>query len=315
MKRMDNEILHGLLNATQRAATASYDWIGLGDSKAADCAAGQGMREAMNAMDFDGRIVIGEGERDEAPMLYIGEKLGKGGNAVDIAVDPLEGTDITARGDYGSLSVLASASRGMLLQAPDTYMEKIVAGPGIGRKVSLALSAEENVKAAAHALQKPVGEIRVTVLDRDRHKELIASLRKTGCRVILIRDGDVHGAIGTCMGTSDLLMGIGGAPEGVLAASAIKSMGGYMEGKMIFRNADEIGRAKKHGTPEAIINGKIMPMDDMVKDNKSVFIASGVTEGTFLKGVKKSNGAVEVHSVIIRAGSVMFVKNSVRDAI
>lgn len=300
---MDDYVISGLLRATEDAAIAASEWTGKGDKKAADAAAVKAMREAMNAIAFEGTVVIGEGERDEAPMLFIGERLGKGGPEVDIAVDPLEGTNLTARGDCNSITVLAVSPRNTLLHAPDTYMEKIAVGPGIGRNVSLSKSVAENVNAAAKALGKPVDDIVVTVLDRDRHAVLVEEIRKAGARVKLITDGDIYGAISTCTGGCDILMGTGAAPEGVIAASAIKSMGGYMEGMLKFRNEEERERAAKYGLKDA---DKKMTMDDMVKGDESVFIATGVTQGSMLDGVKGK----ETHSVIINKHGTRFIRNA-----
>ncbi|MBI4014367.1 MAG: class II fructose-bisphosphatase [Candidatus Aenigmarchaeota archaeon] len=300
---MDDRVISGLLRATENAAIAASEWVGRGDKKAADAAAVVAMREAMNDIAFEGTVVIGEGERDEAPMLFIGERLGKGGPAVDIAVDPLEGTNLTARGDYNSITVLAVSPHGTLLHAPDTYMEKIAVGPKVGRSVSLSKSVAENINAAAKALGKPVDDIVVTVLDRERHAQLIDEIRKAGARVKLITDGDIYGAISACTGGCDILMGTGAAPEGVIAASAVKSMGGYMEGMLKFRNEEERERAAKYGLKDA---GKKMTMDDMVKSDESAFIATGVTQGVMLDGVKGK----ETHSVIIDKSGTRFIRNA-----
>lgn len=299
---MDESVILGLLRATEDAAIAASQWIGKGDRKAADAAAVTAMREAMNSMAFKGTIVIGEGERDEAPMLFIGEQLGKGGPEVDIAVDPLEGTNLTARGDYNSITVLAVSPRGTLLHAPDTYMEKIAVGPKVGKSVSLSKSVEENISVVAKALDKDVSDVTVTVLDRERHAQLICEIRKTDARVRLITDGDIYGAISACMGDCDILMGTGAAPEGVIAASAIKAMGGYMEGALKFRNDEERQRAVKYGLSDA---EKVMTMDDMVNGDEATFIATGVTKGSMLDGVKGK----ETHSVIIDKRGTRFIRN------
>jgi fructose-1,6-bisphosphatase II len=305
MKKMNDAIVQGLLRATETAALAAADWIGKGDNKAADAAAVEAMREVMNTIEFDATIVIGEGERDEAPMLFIGEKLGKGGEKVDIAVDPLEGTNLTARADYNSITVLVVSPEGTLLHAPDTYMDKIAVGPNVGRTVSLTKSTEENLKVVAEALNKNIEDVLVVLLDRDRHDTLIKEIRNAGARVKLISDGDIYGAISTCTGEADVLMGTGAAPEGVLAASAIKSIGGYMEGRLSFRNDEEKERAIKYGIEDT---EKIFTIDDLVKRDESVFIASGVTEGFMLKGVTKGE-KTKIHSVIIRKGSTQYVEN------
>lgn len=306
---MDHKIIHGLLNATEQAAVACHAWIGKGDGKAADGAAVNAMRAAMNSIDFEGTIVIGEGERDEAPMLYIGEKVGKGGEKVDIAVDPLEGTNLAAADDHNSISVLVVSPKGTLLNAPDTYMEKIAIGPAVGRRVSLKKTVQANLDEVADALEKPLNEIKVVMLERDRHKEMIETIRKLGCKIKLIRDGDVYGAVSTCLGGADILLGTGAAPEGVLAASAVKSLGGYMEGRLKIRDEGERKRALEYGIRDT---EKIMSMDDMVKGDESVFIATGVTEGSLVSGVRKRKDSMEVSSVIIQKGSTKYIRNVVK---
>lgn len=300
---MDEGVIQSLVRSTQDAAIGAEAWIGRGDRKAADEAAVKGMRAAMNAIPFEGTVVIGEGERDKAPMLFIGEKVGTGGPALDLAVDPLEGTNMAAVNDYNAISILAASPKGTLLHAPDCYMDKVAVGPEVGRVVSLEKSVEENMKAVASALNKPVEEVRVVVLERDRNKEAIASLRALGCRIRLIRDGDVYGGISTCLGEADLLLGIGAAPEGVMTASAIKNLGGYFEGKLWFKDEKDRERAKGMGAPEHALT-----MDELVKGDDSVFIATGVTEGFLLDGVRRKGKKREVHSLIIRKGHVQRVK-------
>ena len=234
-----------MVRVTEAAAIACQDFIGRGDEKAADAAAVEAMREALNDLEIDGTIVIGEGERDEAPMLYIGEKVGKGGPAIDIALDPLEGTTICAHAMPNSLAVIAASEKGGLLNAPDVYMDKIAVGDGLPDGiVDLDKSPTENVKAVAEALDKDVEDVCVCVLERDRHADLIAELRGLGCKIALIGDGDVAGVIATTDESTgiDIYMGSGGAPEGVLAAAALRCTGGQMQGRLLFRNDDERGR-------------------------------------------------------------------------
>jgi fructose-1,6-bisphosphatase class II len=268
------------------------------------------MRDKFNTLDISGRIVIGEGERDEAPMLYIGEELGKGGEEIDIAVDPLEGTNLCAYAQPNALAVLAFAPRGALLYAPDTYMEKIAAGPGARDAIDIDATPQDNVRNVAAALGKPVDEIVVCVLDRDRHEDLIGAIRAVGARVRLITDGDVYGCVASAIeGTGiDLYMGSGGAPEGVLAATAMKCVGGGFMGRFRFRSDEERARAEK--TSGVDIDG-ILRMEDLVRSEEAVFIATGVTNGEMLRGVSRSNRA---HSVIMdcKTKTIRFVETIYR---
>ncbi len=274
-----------VVRVAEEAAIAAFGQVGGGDEKAADKAAVDAMRQALNAIDMDGRIVIGEGERDEAPMLYIGEKVGTGrGPAIDIALDPLEGTTLAAKAMANALAVIAFAPRGGMLHAPDTYMEKIAIGPGYGADVvDLDASPSDNVNALAKAKGVKVSEIVACVLDRPRHEGIIASLRQAGCRVHLISDGDVAGVIHTAQPEThiDIYLGSGGAPEGVLAASALKCVGGQFQGRLIFRNDDERRRAGRLGLTDF---DRKYGLDDLVSAD-TVFIATGVTNGALLKGV------------------------------
>jgi fructose-1,6-bisphosphatase II / sedoheptulose-1,7-bisphosphatase len=274
-----------IVRVAEEAAIAAYDLIGRGDEKAADQAAVDAMRKALNAIDMDGRIVIGEGERDEAPMLYIGEKVGTGkGAEIDIALDPLEGTTLTAKAMANALAVIAFSPRGGMLHAPDTYMDKIAIGPGYAKGViDLDASPEDNIRSLAEAKGVKVNEIVACVLDRARHENIIASLRKVGARVNLITDGDVAGVIHTAQAETgiDIYMGSGGAPEGVLACAALKCVGGQFQGRLVFRNDDERQRAAKTGITD--FNRKY-DLNDLVSGD-AVFIATGVTAGTLLKGV------------------------------
>lgn len=304
---MDRNLALEFARVTEAGAVAAARWMGRGDNEAADHAAVEHMREALNSIPFTGRIVIGEGERDEAPMLYIGEKVGEGNGAeIDIAVDPLEGTTITAKGGQNALSVLAAAPKGTLLHAPDTYMDKIAVGPKAKGKVSLESTVAENIAAVAKALRKEESEVTVLVLERDRHNDLIKQIRAAGSRIRLIGDGDVSGAISTCLEDSgiDLMLGTGGAPEGVLAASAIKCLGGDFQGKLAFRNEGEKKRAKEMKAPTGLLK-----IDDLVQE-QSMFAATGVTDGAMLEGVRFKSDCIETHSIVMRSKTktVRFIK-------
>lgn len=308
---MDRNLALEFVRVTEAAAISAAKWAGKGDSNAADQAAVEALRERLSVIDMRGKVVIGEGERDEAPMLFIGEKVGSGsGIELDIAVDPLEGTSVTAKGGANALSVLAAAPAGSLLYAPDTYMNKIAVGPRVGDKVSLENSVEENLGIVAERCEKKVEELTVVILERDRHRLLVDEVRRAGARIRLIGDGDVSGAISTAMPETgvDVLLGTGGAPEGVLAAAALKCLGGYMEGRLAFRNDEERKRAGEYGMSDP---EKLLKLEDLVKGNESMFVATGVTDGTMLKGVGfGSRGEVRTHSVVMRAktGTIRFVE-------
>lgn len=284
---------------TELAAIASYAGIGRGDEKAADQLAVDAMRTALNALDIDGKIVIGEGERDEAPMLYIGEKVGTGkGPAIDIALDPLEGTTLTAKAMANALCVLAMSPGGGMLHAPDTYMDKIAIGPGFKPGlVDLDMSPQDNVRALAGAKGVSPSEITVCVMDRARHADLIAALREVGAKVVLITDGDVAGVIHTAEPETgiDLYLGSGGAPEGVLAAAALKCVGGHFQGRLIFRNDDERARAEKTGVTDF---GRKYDLHELVSKD-AIFAATGVTKGAMLDGVRMHNGFVSTHTLVM----------------
>ncbi|MBX9709322.1 MAG: class II fructose-bisphosphatase [Caulobacteraceae bacterium] len=284
---------------TELAAIASWAQIGRGDEKHADQLAVDAMRNALNSLDIDGRIVIGEGERDEAPMLYIGEKVGTGkGPAIDIALDPLEGTTLTAKAMANALCVLSMSASGGLLHAPDTYMDKIAIGPGYAPgTVDLDMSPQENVRSLASAKGVRPEDITVCCMDRPRHEALIAALREVGARVMLITDGDVAGVIHTAEPETgiDLYLGSGGAPEGVLAASALKCVGGHFQGRLLFRNDDE--RARAHRTGVTDFDRKYDLHDLVSKD--AVFAATGVTKGAMLDGVVMRNGFVTTHTLVM----------------
>ena len=298
----DRMLSLGLARVSEAAALACADLIGRGDEKAADQAAVNAMREQLNMLAIKGVVVIGEGERDEAPMLYIGEEVGTGeGPGVDIALDPLEGTTLTAKAMPNALTVIAMAPRGTLLHAPDTYMEKLAIGPGYPADVvSLAMSPRERVEALAKARKCRPSEITVCVLERPRHQEMITELRETGAAVFLIPDGDVAGVIHCAEAERtgiDMYMGTGGAPEGVLAASALKCMGGQMWGRLVFRNNDEKARATKAGITDF---DRIYARDEMVTSDV-MFAATGVTDGSITAGVKRRPGYLETETVLMRS--------------
>jgi fructose-1,6-bisphosphatase II / sedoheptulose-1,7-bisphosphatase len=313
---LDRVLVLEMVRVTEAAAVAASKLIGRGDEKAADAAAVEAMRAALNTLDIDGTVVIGEGERDEAPMLYIGEKVGAAqgvGPAIDIALDPLEGTTITAKAGANAMAVLAIAEQGNLLNAPDVYMEKLAVGPGYPDGViDLARSATENVRAVAAAKGVAASDLIVCVLDRPRHEKLIAELRALGCGIQLIPDGDVAGVIAvTDPDTSiDLYMGSGGAPEGVLAAAALRCVGGQFQGRLLFRNDDERGRAARWGVEDL---SRIYHLEDLAKGDV-IFAATGVTNGSLLDGVQRRKDKITTESVVMRAstGTVRWVKGEHR---
>ena len=284
--------------------------MGKGDKIAADDAAVKAMRAMFDTVNIDGTVVIGEGEMDEAPMLYIGEKVGSGkGSKVDIAVDPLEGTNLVAKGMNGSIAVLAVAEEGVLLHAPDMYMDKIAVGPGAKGAINIELSLEENIRNTAKALGKRVEELTVVILERPRHAKQIETIRKLGCRIKLITDGDVSPAVATAIPNSgvDMVIGIGGAPEGVLAAAALKAMGGDMQGRLVPEDDYDLERARKLGITD--IN-KPLTLDDMVKNDDVIFVATGITDGDLLEGVRFYPDRATTHTVVMRGltGTVRFIK-------
>ncbi len=299
---MDRNLALEFVRVTEAAALASARWMGKGDKKAADNAAVEMMRKIFNNLDIDGTVVIGEGERDEAPMLYIGEKVGTGkGHKIDIAVDPLECTNSVAYGRPNAISVLAAGPKGSLLHAPDTYMDKIAVGPDAVGVIDLDATVEENITAVAKALNKDIKDVTVIVLDRERHEKLIREIRSIGARIVLIPDGDISGAIAPSMPESgiDLLLGIGAAPEGVIAAAAIKCLGGEMQGRLHFRNEEEKVRAKAMGIQD--LNQK-MTQDDLVQA-PSMFAATGISSGPLLKGVRYTSDGAVTHSLVMREKS------------
>ncbi len=302
---LDRVLVLEMVRVTEAAAIAAAKLAGRGNEKEADAAAVEAMRETMNRLDFDGTVVIGEGERDEAPMLFIGEKVGTGkGPKIDIALDPLEGTTLTAKAMANAMAVLAIAEHGQLLHAPDVYMDKIAVGAGIPKgTVDLDFSVETNVKNFARVRGIEPHQVMVCVLDRPRHEKLIAQLRAIGVGVKLITDGDVAGVIAVTNPEEtgiDMYMGSGGAPEGVLAAAALRCIGGQIQGRLLFRNDDERGRAAKAGITD--LNRKY-ETEDMAKGD-CIFAATGVTDGEILQGVKrKPGGWFTTESIVMRASS------------
>jgi fructose-1,6-bisphosphatase II / sedoheptulose-1,7-bisphosphatase len=311
---LDRVLVLEMVRVTEAAAVAASKLIGRGNEKAADAAAVEAMRAALNTLDMDGTVVIGEGERDEAPMLFIGEKVGSGhGPKIDIALDPLEGTTITAKAGPNALAVLAIAEQGCLLNAPDVYMDKLAIGPGYPEGViDLAKSPTDNIRAIAAAKGVNPNEIIACVLDRPRHEKLIAELRALGCGIMLIPDGDVAGVIAVTDPdtTIDVYMGQGGAPEGVLAAAALRCVGGQFQGRLVFRNDDERARAAKWGVDDL---ERIYHLNDLAKGDV-IFAATGVTDGSLLEGVKRQKNCMTTQSVVMRAssGTVRWVRGEHR---
>ena len=288
------------VRVTEAAALSASSWIGLGEEKKADAAAVKAMRESLNALDIDGEVVIGEGERDKAPMLYIGEKVGtQKGPRVDIALDPLEGTTICATGGNNALTVIAFSEKGGFLNAPDVYMEKISANVQSNQVISLQQNLKSNIEELAKFKKVNVEDLVICILDRERHQEYLEVIRSTGARIKMIGDGDVSAVISSVIQTSniDMYYGIGGAPEGVLAAAALQCIGGSIEGKLLFNNEDEIQRAKKTGINDL---NKIYSIQDLAKGD-IMFSATGVTDGTMLKGIKITKDYAETHSIVMRS--------------
>ena len=302
-RALDRSLVLAAVRVTERAAMAAWALAGRGDEMAADQAAVDAMRAALDELDIDGEIVIGEGERDNAPMLFVGEKVGRGGKSkLDIAVDPLEGTTLTAKAMGNALAVMAWAPRGALLKTPDVYMDKIACGPGYPPGVvDLDKSPRENVAALAAAKGVAPSEITVCVLDRPRHGEIIAGVRESGARLALIADGDIAGVINTADPDTgvDLYLGQGGAPEGVLACAALKCVGGQFQGRLVFRNADERARAVRAGIEQL---DKKYDLHELVRE-EAIFAATGVTKGALLDGVRVKNGFVHTHSLVMNSAT------------
>ncbi len=297
---MDRNLALEAVRVTEAAALAASAWMGRGNEKAADQAAVDAMRTALNSLSIDGTVVIGEGERDEAPMLYIGEKVGRGGPKIDIALDPLEGTTITAKGAPNALAVIAMADHGHFLNAPDVYMDKLAVGGGLpDNLVDLDEGPVKNLKALAKAKKVDVSDLVACILDRPRHAELIAKTREAGARIMLISDGDVSGVIATAKPEAgvDIYMGSGGAPEGVLAAAALRCIGGQMQGRLLFRNDDEKGRAAKLGIKD--LNRKYSMLD--LAKGDVMFAATGVTDGSMVRGVRRVGNSILTSSLVMRS--------------
>ena len=296
---MDRSLAIEFARVTEAAAINCAHWIGKGEKNMADGAAVEAMRKMFDTVAISGTVVIGEGEMDEAPMLYIGEKVGKGGVEVDIAVDPLEGTNLTAKNMNGAIAVMAIAEKGSLLHAPAMYMDKIVVGPKAKGAIDINLAPEENMLNVAKALGKDVRDLNIVMLERERHQYIVDAARKLGARCKFISDGDVSPVIATSFGTEgiDMMMGKGGAPEGVIAAAAIKCMGGDMQGRLVPETEEEIRRVHEMGIADV---NKVLTLDDLVSTNDVYFVATGVTNGDMLKGVRFTEKHAITHTVVMR---------------
>jgi fructose-1,6-bisphosphatase II len=309
---VDRNLALDLARVTEAAALGAATHLGRGDKIAADQAGVDGMRKMFDALDIDGTVVIGEGEMDEAPMLYIGERVGQrnpDSAPVDIAVDPVEGTTSVAKGLPNAIAVVAIAPRGCLLNAPDMYMEKIAVGPRAAGKVDINASVEENLRATADALCKAVSDLTVIMLDRPRHADIIKKCRDAGVRIKLLTDGDVAAALATCFDYTgvDIMLGSGGAPEGVIAAAGIKCLGGHFQGKLIAYNDEERARCAKMGVEV----GKVLNMEDLARGEEVYFAATGISDGELLKGIRyTSNDTAQSHSVVMRSktGTIRFIE-------
>jgi len=306
--RMERSLSMELVRVTEAAALQSARWMGRGKKNEADDAATQAMRQVLNTVPMKGTVVIGEGEMDEAPMLYIGEKLGTGnGPCVDIAVDPIEGTNIVASGSWNALAVLAIADEGNLLHAPDMYMDKIAVGPEAVGQIDINAPVIDNLRAVAKTKNKDIEDVVATILNRPRHEKIIHEIREAGARIKLINEGDVAAAINTAFDHTgvDILFGIGGAPEGVIAAVALKCLGGELQGRLQPQNDQEVERCKKMG----VDYNKTLRMNDLVCGDDAIFAATGITDGELLKGVQLKGAYGLTHSVVMRAksGTVRFI--------
>lgn len=306
---MERSLSMELVRVTEAAALSASRWMGRGKRNEADDAATTAMRTVFDTIPMRGTVVIGEGEIDDAPMLYIGEELGTGnGPDVDVAVDPLEGTNIVALGTWNALSVVAIADGGNLLHAPDMYMDKIAVGPEAVGKVSLDASVKDNIEAVAKAKNKNVADVLAVVLNKPRHEQIIKEIRESGARIKLINDGDVAGAMNTAFDETgvDILFGIGGAPEGVLAAVALKCLGGEIQGRLMPQNEEQVERCKRMGIEDV---NKIIYMEDFCSGNDAIFAATGVTDGELLKGVQFKGSRATTESIVMRAksGTIRFV--------
>ncbi len=307
---MERSLSMELVRVTEAAALASARWMGRGNKDSADLAATEAMRDVFDTVPMKGTVVIGEGEMDEAPMLYIGERLGNGyGSRVDVAVDPLEGTNIVASGEWNALAVIAIADKGNLLHAPDMYMDKIAVGPEAVGKVDIDAPVIDNLNAVAKAKNKDIEDLVVAILKRERHAKKIQEIREAGARIKLMNDGDVAAALNTAFEEDtgvDMLIGSGGAPEGVLAAVGLKCLGGEIQGKLLPQTEEELSRCKKMGIAD--IN-RVLQMDDLVSGDDCIFAATGVTDGELLKGVRYRGHTGRTQSMVMRAksGTVRFV--------
>lgn len=312
---MKRELAIEFSRVTEAAALAGYKWLGRGDKNAADGAAVHAMRIMLNKVDIDGQIVIGEGEIDEAPMLYIGEKVGSGqGDAVDIAVDPIEGTRMTAMGQANALAVLAVGDKGTFLNAPDMYMEKLAVGPGAKGAIDLSLPLADNLKRVAQALQKPLSALTVTILAKPRHDGVIAELQQLGVRIFAFPDGDVAASVLTCMPDSevDVLYGVGGAPEGVVSAAVIRALDGDMQGRLLPRHAVKGDTPENRALGEkelqrcvemGIEAGKVLQLADMARNDNVIFSATGITSGDLLKGITRQGNVATTETLLVRGKS------------
>ncbi len=305
----DRNLALELVRVTEAAALAASRWMGLGKKNEADGAAVQAMRRAFDAVEIAGTVVIGEGEMDEAPMLYIGENVGSGGPPMDIAVDPLEGTTLTAKGGPNAMAVIAVADRGNFLHAPDIYMQKIAVGGGLPKHVvDLDASVGENLRNLARAKKCEIADLVACILDRDRHKELIAHTREAGARIMLLSDGDVAGVMATSQPEAgiDIYLGSGGAPEGVLAAAALRCIGGQMQGRLMYENDEQIARARSMGLNDP---NRKFDVDEMARGDV-MFAATGVTTGAMLRGVRRFGHGAVTHSVVMRSksGTVRYIE-------
>ncbi|MBQ9763448.1 MAG: class II fructose-bisphosphatase [Phascolarctobacterium sp.] len=305
---MDRELSMEFVRVTEAAAVACGRLIGKGDKNGADGLAVDAMRQMFDTVNISGTVVIGEGEMDEAPMLYIGEKVGAGGPEVDIAVDPVEGTNLTAKGQNGAIAVMAIAPRGCLLHAPDMYMDKIAVGPRAKGCIDIDAPVKENLARVAKALGREIADLNVVVLDRERHADIIREVREAGARISLITDGDVNPVVEACVEGSGVHMyiGRGGAPEGVLAAVAVKCLGGDMQGRLYPEDEEQVRRCHEMGITDV---NQVLTLEDMVKGDDCMFTATGITNCNMLNGLRYFNGGVRTHTISARykTGTVRFV--------
>lgn len=310
IKRMERELALEIVRVTEMAALYSARWMGRGQKNEADGAATNAMRMMLDTVQMDGTVVIGEGEMDEAPMLYIGEKLGTGvAPALDIAVDPLEGTNIVAKGQWNAIAVIAVAPAGTLLHAPDMYMEKIAVGPRSKGRIHLDATVKENLQAVAKATNKHISDVVAVILDRPRHEKTIEEIRQAGARIKLISDGDVAAALNTAFEDTgvDILFGSGGAPEGVLAACALKCLGGELNGRLLPEDEEQQARCRAMGISDV---NRVLTMDDLVAGDDAIFAATGVTDGELLRGVRfVTKNSAKTQSLVMRAktGTIRFI--------